>query len=155
MKVKASDIGLLLLRFVTGLVIAYFGSQKVFGLFGGAGFQNTITGFKTAMGMPMPLALCAMAGELLGGLGMAFGVLTRLAAFGVASVMAVATYVNASKPGALTDIVAGKPMTAMSSVAFPLLIGTIALAILIMGGGSLTLDSKLFQKRGPKRVNGK
>ena len=148
--VKAADIALLLLRIVTGLVIAYFGSQKVLGAFGGAGYQATIAGFKAGLGLPMPLALCAMAGEFLGGLGLVFGVLTRFAAFGVASVMGVATYVNASKPGAFADIVAGTPMDSMSKVAFPLLIGTVALAILIMGGGRITIDSKLFGKKSAK-----
>lgn len=151
-QVRAPDIALLLLRLATGLVIAYFGSQKVLGLFGGLGIQATITVFKEHMGFPMPLALCAMAGEFLGGLGLAFGVLTRIAAFGVASVMAVATYTDASKPGALSQILAGNPPTAMSNVAFPLLIGTVALAILIMGGGTLTLDSILFRKKTRKQT---
>ena len=149
-QIRASDIALLLLRVVTGVIIAYFGSQKVLGVFGGMGYQGTITAFKEHMGMPMPLAISAMAGEFLGGLGLVFGVLTRFAAFGVASVMAVATYVSASKPGVLSEVLAGNPPTAMSGVAFPLMIGIVALAILIMGGGSIALDSKLFGKKRPK-----
>jgi putative oxidoreductase len=137
---------------VTGLVIAYFGSQKVFGAFGGQGFQGTLSTFKEHMGISTPFAVCAMAGELLGGLGLTFGVLTRLAAFGVVSVMAVATYVDASAPGTFAHIVSGNPFDSMSKVAFPLLIGVIALAILIMGGGSLTLDSVLWRKRPARRT---
>ena len=50
------------------------------------------------LGIPPWLAYCAMAGEFLGGLGVLFGCLSRMAAFGVGTVMAVATMpVNCTK----------------------------------------------------------
>ena len=149
-QIKATDIALLVLRVVAGVVIVYFGSQKVLGVFGGAGIQATVASMKESHGIPMPLAYCAMAGEFLGGLGLIFGVLTRLAAFGVCCTTCVATYVNASAPNAFAAIVAGNPADSMSKVAFPLLIATIAFAILLMGGGRIALDSRLFRKKAPK-----
>jgi putative oxidoreductase len=65
------------------------GAQKALGWFGGHGFKGTMKYF-TDSGIPTGFALLAIAAEFLGPLGLAVGLLTRVAAFGIACVMLVA-----------------------------------------------------------------
>jgi len=74
------------IRIVLGISFIAHGAQKVLGLWGGLGFSGTIDAF-AKQGMPAPMTVLVMAGEFLGGLGIFFGYLTRLAAFGPAIVM--------------------------------------------------------------------
>jgi putative oxidoreductase len=75
------DYGLLLLRLVVGLLFAAHGAQKAFGAFGGPGMAGA-TGFVGSLGFRNPRiwAYQLMLAELLGGLALALGFLTPLAA---------------------------------------------------------------------------
>ncbi|HKE58194.1 MAG TPA: DoxX family protein [Pyrinomonadaceae bacterium] len=79
----------LVLRLTLAIVIFPHGAQKVLGWFGGHGFKGSIK-FFTDSGIPAVFALLAIAAEFLGPLGLAVGLLTRVAAFGIACVMLVA-----------------------------------------------------------------
>jgi putative oxidoreductase len=80
--------GLLLLRVVFGLALAAHGAQKLFGWFGGHGVRGT-AGFFGQLGFRSPLTMAVLAGgaELGGGLLLALGLATPLAAFAIAVVM--------------------------------------------------------------------
>lgn len=82
------DEGLLLLRLVVGLTMAAHGSQKLFGWFGGGGPAGTAA-FFGSLGYRAPAAAALIAGvtELAGGLALAGGFLTPLAALGIVVVM--------------------------------------------------------------------
>ena len=88
------DVAVVLLRLVAGLTLAAHGSQKLFGAFGGGGIAGTRT-FFTGLGFRRPhlMALAAGTGELAGGLLLALGLLTPLAALALVVVMlnAIAT----------------------------------------------------------------
>src|SRR5947209_7539265 len=79
----------LILRCTLAVVIFPHGAQKVLGWFGGQGFKPTVQVF-TSAGIPPVLALLAIAAEFLGPLGLAVGLLTRMAAFGIACVLLIA-----------------------------------------------------------------
>ena len=79
----------LISRVVLGLVILPHGLQKALGLFGGYGFEGTV-GYMTSTGIPYAFAVLAIVAEVAGSLGLILGLFGRVAAFGVASVMAVA-----------------------------------------------------------------
>jgi putative oxidoreductase len=81
---------LTLLRLCLGLIFFAHGAQKVLGWFGGQGFSSSIGFFTQGLGIPAALGVLAIAAEFLGGIGLIFGMLTRLAAFGIAVDMAVA-----------------------------------------------------------------
>ena len=83
-------VSLLLLRLLLGGVMFPHGAQKALGWWGGDGLSATVTGFTQHMGIPPVFAWLAIAAEFLGSLGLIAGLLTRVAAFGVAAVMAVA-----------------------------------------------------------------
>src|ERR1700722_20083286 len=75
-----------ILRLVLGVVFFAHGAQKMLGWFGGFGFHGTM-GFFTGMGMPAPLAFLIICTEFFGGLGLIFGLLTRIAALGISGLM--------------------------------------------------------------------
>lgn len=76
-----------LLRVALGLVILPHGLQKVFGWFGGGGFNGTLAFFDQAWGVPAAATVLVIAAESLGALGLIAGLLSRVAAAGVALVM--------------------------------------------------------------------
>ena len=79
-----------LLRLVLGVVFFAHGAQKMLGWFGGPGFSGTMGAFTGYMHIPAPFAFLAIAAEFFGGLGLILGLLTRIAAFGIAVNMVVA-----------------------------------------------------------------
>jgi putative oxidoreductase len=79
-----------ILRFVLGLVFFAHGAQKMLGWFGGYGFSGTMGYFTGTAHIPAVLAFLAIAAEFFGGLGLIFGFLTRIAAFGISVNMLVA-----------------------------------------------------------------
>jgi putative oxidoreductase len=82
--------GFLIIRLALGCIFMAHGAQKLFGLFGGAGFAQTMQQFQQGLGIPMPLIFIAMVTEFFGGLAVLTGCLTRLAALGLAVIMIVA-----------------------------------------------------------------
>ena len=84
-----NSASLAIVRLGLGLAMFPHGAQKMLGWFGGGGFNGTI-GFFTHMGVPAPLAFLAIAAEFFGGIGLLLGLLTRVAAFGIAVNMLVA-----------------------------------------------------------------
>lgn len=91
---KAVEYGILLLRLVVGLAFMAHGAQKLFGWFGGGGPMGT-SAFFASLGFRAPAAMAIVAGlsELGGGLLLAAGLLTPLAALVLSVVMlnAIAT----------------------------------------------------------------
>jgi putative oxidoreductase len=85
-----NDIATAILRLVLGVIFFAHGAQKMLGWFGGYGFTGTMGFFTGVMHIPAPFAFLAIAAEFFGGLGLIFGVLTRIAAFGIFSNMVVA-----------------------------------------------------------------
>ena len=84
-------LGLLVLRLVIGLTVAAHGAQKLFGWWGGPGMKNW-TGAMTRMRIrpAAPWAWISALGELLGGLGLAAGLLIPLPNLAIAGAMLVA-----------------------------------------------------------------
>ncbi len=95
--ITATDVGILLVRLALGVVFFAHGAQKVFGWFGGHPLAETAAGM--AHTVPLPLAYVAIFTELLGGLGLIFGVLARLSGLGIAIEMLVAILLVHAKNG--------------------------------------------------------
>jgi putative oxidoreductase len=85
------DLGLLLLRLLIGLTMAAHGAQKLFGAFGGGGLAGT-GGYLEHLGFRPGRRQAFLAGgsEVLGGLLLAVGLITPLAAGIIIGVMFVA-----------------------------------------------------------------
>jgi putative oxidoreductase len=135
--VTAADLGRLLLRATVGLLLAGHGAQKLFGLFGGHGLTATGKGFERLGYHPGAFfAGLAGASELLGGLGLAVGLLTPLSAAIVIGVMINAMTVTA--PHGLWETNGG--------MEYPLTIAGVAATVTAIGAGRLALD-RLFRRR--------
>ena len=85
-----NDAATTILRWVLGVSFFVHGAQKLLGWFGGYGFTATMGFFTGVMHIPAVFAFLAIAAEFFGGLGLIFGLLTRVAAFGIFANMVVA-----------------------------------------------------------------
>ncbi|SHN00878.1 DoxX family protein [Cryptosporangium aurantiacum] len=130
-----ADAGLLVLRLVVGLTMAAHGAQKAFGLFGGDGLGPTADGFSALGYQPGALfALAAIVGELFGGLFLAIGLLTPLAAGGIIGVT-----VNA-----MVAVNLGNGFFAShDGIELPLILSGGALALLLTGPGRYAADARI------------
>lgn len=85
-----NDAAIAVVRLVLGIVFFAHGAQKMLGWFGGYGFTGTMGFFTGMMHIPAVFAYLAIAAEFFGGLGLIFGLFTRVAAFGIFCNMLVA-----------------------------------------------------------------
>src|SRR5215475_15022292 len=85
------DHTLTLLRLGLGVVFFAHGAQKMLGWFGGYGYAPSVN-YLTHTGIPEILAVLVIFAEFLGGLGLFFGFLSRIAAFALAVEMFGAVY---------------------------------------------------------------
>src|SRR5260370_16381841 len=85
-----NDVATTILRSAFGVIFFAHGAQKMLGWFGGYGFTGTMGFFTGAMHIPALFAFLAIAAEFFGGLGLIFGLLTRVASFGIFINMVVA-----------------------------------------------------------------
>src|SRR6202011_2470276 len=85
-----NDAAITVLRLVLGIVFVAHGAQKMLGWFGGYGFTGTMGFFTGMLHIPPVFAFLAIAAEFFGGLGLIFGLFTRVAALGIFCNMIVA-----------------------------------------------------------------
>jgi len=126
--------GLLIIRLVVGLGLAAHGAQKLFGWFGGGGIDAT-AGVMEHMGFRpgRANALAAGAGEFGGGLLLALGLFTPLAAAMVIGVMVNAGLVHLANGYFLTK----------GGYEYTLAIGATAAGLAFTAAGSWSLDHAL------------
>ncbi|MGC4379060.1 DoxX family protein [Fictibacillus sp. Mic-4] len=94
------NLGLLIIRLVVGITFMGHGTQKLFGWFGGHGLKGTASWLESIGMKPgMLMAFLAGAGELLGGLLFAAGVLTPIGAILIVITMLVAIFTVHGKNG--------------------------------------------------------
>jgi len=129
----------LILRITLAVVIFPHGAQKVFGWFGGHGFRGTMK-FFTASGIPAIFAFLAIATEFLGPLGLAVGLLTRVAAFGIACVMLVAIATTHWPHGFFMNWYGNQKGEGFE---YHLLVLGMAISLIIGGAGIWSLDAAM------------
>ena len=127
------------LRLALAVVIFPHGAQKALGWFGGHGLKGTMAYF-TRSGIPAPFALLAIAAEFLGPLGLALGLLTRVAAFGIGCVMLVAIF-KVHRPHGFFMNWSGEQKG--EGFEFHLLALGLAVAVIVGGGGAWSLGALL------------
>jgi len=131
-----------IVRIVLGVVFFAHGAQKALGWFGGAGLQSTVRVFREQLRIPAPLALLSVAAEFLGGLGLIVGLLSRIAALGIAVVMIVALVAVHGKFGFFMNWYGEKQG---HGIEYHILVLALALAVIIKGAGAFSLDQVLYQ----------
>jgi putative oxidoreductase len=131
---KRLNAALMVLRVVVGAIFVAHGAQKLFTL----GLPAISGGFGQ-MGIPFPgLVAPLVAGvELLGGLALIFGVVTRLASVGLALEMLGAILVVHLPGGFFLP----------TGIEFPLSLLGATVALALAGPGELSLDAVLARRR--------
>jgi putative oxidoreductase len=131
-----------IVRVVLGVVFFAHGAQMALGWFGGAGLRSTVRVFQQQLRIPAPLALLSVAAEFLGGLGLIVGLLSRIAALGIAAVMLVAVLTVHWKFGFFMNWYGDKKG---QGIEYHVLVLVLALVVIIKGGGAFSLDQVLYQ----------
>lgn len=129
------DTGLLLVRLVIGLTLAGHGLQKLCGWFDGPGLIATDASLEALGYRPgKPFALADSLAQTIGGVLLAAGLLTPLAAAALASAMLAAILsVHLQNGFWNTD----------RGVEYTLILGTVAVAVAFTGAGGYSMDHAL------------
>jgi putative oxidoreductase len=127
------DAGLLVLRLAIGLTFAAHGAQKAFGWWGGPGWDRW-RGAMLGMGFrPASLfATLSIGAELVGGVCLALGLVTAVAA-AVLAAQSVVIILKVHAPHGFWNRSEG--------IEYPLALGLSAIAIELTGPGRLSLDA--------------
>ena len=130
------DLGLAILRVVTGIVLTAHGAQKLFVF----GFDGVAGGFGQ-MGIPMAGVLGPLValGEFFGGLGLIAGLLTRVAGVGLAAIMLGATLIVHRTAGFFMPNGYEFTLTLLASV----------VTLAITGAGRFSLDALISRRAEP------
>ncbi|HYH81335.1 MAG TPA: DoxX family protein [Longimicrobium sp.] len=135
-------------RLVLGLVMLPHGLQKLFGMFGGPGWDGTI-GFMTGMlNVPYPFAVLAILAESLGALALILGFLGRVGAFGIAVNMVVATFMAHLSNGFFMNWSGTQKGEGFE---YHLLAIGLAVIVMIAGSGAASVDRALSRRDEPVR----
>jgi putative oxidoreductase len=135
----SNDAALTMMRLALGVVAFAHGSQKLLGWFGGFGFSGTM-GFFGHLGIPAAVAALIIVGEFSAGLGLIFGFLTRIAAFGDACIMIGAIFLVHLPNGFFMNWLGTQKGEGYE---FHLLALAIAAALLLRGAGAFSVDRAL------------
>jgi putative oxidoreductase len=125
-----------LVRFAVGIMLAPHGAQKLFGWFG-APPEQFYLGFFDKLGLHPPGTWQIIIGliEFVGGLGLALGLFTRIAAAAIFLEMAyIVFFINWAN---------GYFWTPKAGIEYPMMWGIVAFAFFILGGGRLSIDKAI------------
>jgi putative oxidoreductase len=129
-----------LARLTLGIVFFPHGMQKLFGWFGGFGFNGTLHFFTDQAHIPTVFAVLAILAEGLGSIGLILGCLGRVAAFGIACNMCVAVYMVHRPNGFFMNWTGTQKGEGFE---FHILALGLALIVMIYGSGAWSVDRAL------------
>jgi len=135
----------LILRIALGIVFIAHGSQKIFGWFGGHGWNATIGVFSQALNIPAPLAGLSILIEFFGGIAIILGLLTRPAALGLAVTMLVAAFKVQLVNGFFLDRSGPN-----DGVEYVFVLFLLSLYFVVNGSGTISLDRLIAGKPAEK-----
>jgi putative oxidoreductase len=127
----------LLVRLTLGIVMFAHGAQLALGWFGGYGYSATMGFFTQQMHIPALFAFLAIAAEFAGSIGLIFGALSRVAAFGIAATMVVAVLLGHIGNGFFMNWSGAQKGEGFE---YHLLAIALALVVMINGAGKWSLD---------------
>ncbi len=141
-----SNLASLFLRISFSWMMIPHGAGKLFGLFGGFGFEKSMQMFTTHFGIPWAISLFVFSVEFFSSLGILIGLKTRINAFLLASTMFVAGTFHI-KYGFYMNWFGKK---AGEGFEFHILAVGMMLALMMIGGGKYSLDQKLIEYKHGK-----
>ena len=138
-----NDWGALVLRLALAIAIFPHGAQKLLGWYGGNGFSGTMDFMTSQMGLPAVVVFQVIIGEFFCPLGLLVGFLGRVAAGGIAIIMAGAMTFHWSN-GFFMNWYGNQQGEGFE---YHILAIGIALALVIKGSGALSFDRHLAGRR--------
>lgn len=132
------DLAPLILRTTLGAVIFAHGAQKLFGWFGGPGYDATMNYFTTSAGLPWIVAFLLIVVETVGALCLILGFGTRIMALGIAAIMVGAISMVHWNNGFFMDW--GDTING-EGFEFHLLALAMTAALMAKGGGKWSVDA--------------
>ena len=141
--VKNTSFAPLALRLVAGVIFVAYGSQKLFGWFGGYGLEGTGQ-WMASIGLEPGYLMALMAGsaEFFGGLALIAGVLIRPTAIALALTMLVAI-ITVHLPNGL--------FMANNGYAFALALMAMSASLAVSGAGAVSADNFIANLRDEKK----
>jgi putative oxidoreductase len=138
------NVTLLLTRVVLGVTVLAHGVQKLFGWFGGYGFEGTMGFFTGVIGLPYIFALLIIVAESIGMLALILGLFGRLISGALILIMVGAIITVHGQFGFFMNWGGNLPGEGYE---FHLLIIALSLITTINGSGLYSLDRLLFKKK--------
>jgi putative oxidoreductase len=135
-----NDAATTILRLALGVIFFAHGAQKMLGWFGGYGFTGTMGYFTGVLHIPSVFAFLAIAAEFFGGLGLIFGLFTRVAAFGPFCNMIVAVAMIHHNFGFFMNWTGAQKGEGYE---YHLLLLATSAFLMIRGGGAASIDRLL------------
>lgn len=127
-------------RALLGAVMFPHGAQKLFGWFGGYGFDGTMKFLTDTVHLPSPIALLVILAESIGALMLIAGLGTRIAALGISAVMVGAVLTSHGSVGFFMNWFGNQPGEGYE---YHLLALALSVPLVIAGGGRYAADSWL------------
>jgi len=140
------DFAALVLRLTMAVVIFPHGAQKALAWFGGPGPAKALQGFQ-GMGIPRPLGGLDILAEFAGSILLVFGLLGRVAAFGIGVAMLTAIALVHQANGFFMNWTGRQPGEGFE---YHLLVIGIAIAIMIRGSGAWSIDRAMSRPNLPR-----
>jgi putative oxidoreductase len=139
---KNTDLSLLIIRLSLGGVIFAHGAQKLFGWFGGYGFDGTMQYFTQTVGLPYVIGVLVMLGESLGALALVLGLFGRFMSLSIFIIMLGALYFDHAQNGFYMNWYGNR--AGGEGYEFDLLVFGLSLPIILNGSGAFSLDRLIF-----------
>lgn len=138
---KQFQITLLTSRVIVGIVVLSHGVQKLFGWFGGYGFDGTMAFFTETVGIPYGFGLAIIGTETLGMVALIAGFFSRYLGVSVIVIMVGAILTTHVQNGFFMN---WSGTASGEGYEFHVLLITLALATVINGSGVYSLDHYFF-----------
>ena len=140
-----TDIALLIMRLSLGGVIFAHGAQKLFGWFGGYGFEGTMGYFTGTVGLPYIIGALVILGESLGAIALMLGLFGRFMSVSIFLIMLGALYFDHAQNGFYMNWYGNR--AGGEGIEFDLLVFGLSLAILLIGSGKYSIDHLIWKKK--------
>jgi putative oxidoreductase len=145
------DASLLITRLALGIVVSAHGAQKLFGWFGGYGFEGTVGFFTGVIGLPYMLAIGIILLESVGMIALLAGVFTRFLSTALIVIMLGAIFTTHLTNGFFMN---WSGTQSGEGYEFHLLVLALSTVLMFNGAGAYSLDNLIFSKNkvNPKLV---
>jgi putative oxidoreductase len=144
---KNLDYTLLLVRVFLSTVVAAHGAQKLFGWFGGFGFDGTMAFFTQTIGLPYIFALGLILAETFGMVALALGLFSRFLSASLIAIMLGAIFTTHAQHGFFMNWFGTQGGEGFE---FHLLIIALSAVTLLNGSGAYSLDRFIFRSKRSK-----